>query len=555
MSADIEIAIEVDLDGSGTLVNISERVRRVRGRYGRHQGIYDYEAGRARITLHSDDNFLTPGGGSTYLTDLVHGGVCKITAKIGTTELPIFSGFVDDLIWRGGSNTATVTLIIVDGFSRLSHAHVVADLPAELTGERVVRILDLARYPDGEGDRLIDDGTIACAATSVDGTALELLRRCSTTEGGRLDVVHTGDEPGAIEFKQRERRSGVDVTITDSPDEDSNDLLPSAEPETGQDPDLLVNRVEFTLASGDTIISEDLDSEARYGIRTLRQDVFGDRDDTKFLADWWIDLYSQSYFRVRSVSVAAHFETDDAAAVALDTTVGNVAHLNYVPAGGSNRVQARSTVDGVEFTLVPLSPVEEVWRVDLRWALSPAESSAYWEIADSFSGVLGTSARLAPPLSAIDIDRPRDRPDGRVRWSDADFVSANDFTGGLTSQVITCYASETSRTQGELRPEIGQLNVVASPNLADDAVAVAELDVWTGRKFTRLMRIAPPGLQTSTQADDPNPAKPDLTLTSTGRSVPLVAAWTYDDPNDSAQQEIALRRKDVSSRSNHARRI
>ena len=544
MSADIEIAVEVDLDGTGTLVDISDRIRSIRGRYGRHQGIHDYETGRCRIKLHSDDNFLTPGGGSEYQTDRVHGGECKITATIGSTTLPIFSGFVDDLIWKGDSNTAIVTLIIVDGFSRLSHALVHAELPAERTGERADRILDLAKYPSDPGDRLIDDGTIYCAATSVDSTALELLRRCAATEGGRLDIVHTGDEPGAIEFRARELIGGVDITITDDPDDDSTDLQPSSEPETGQDPDLLANRVEFKLASGDVITAEDTASEERYGIRTHTQDVFGGREDTQALADWWIDLYSHSYFRVRSVTIAAHFETDIAAIAALQTTVGNVAHLDYIPAGGDQRVQARSTVDGIEFSIKPLSPADTASQVDFRWALSPSESSAYWQIGDSYSGILGSTTRITAPSSSADIDRPRDRPSGRVRWSDGDFVSVNDFTGGLTSQVITCYASEIGRTQGEQRPEIGQLNSIADPNIADDETAVANLTVWTGRKFTSLLRLLPPGLQSSSsQADDPNPSKPDLTLTSTGRSVPIVAAWTYDDPNDSAQQEIALRRK------------
>ena len=544
--ADVSLKVLVDLSGSNTLVDISDRVRRVRGRYGRHSGVYNYEAGRCRVELHSDDNFLTPGGGSTHEAELAHGGKCEITAEVGGQTLPIFSGNVDDVLWQGGANSARVVLVVVDSFARLSNARITATLPAEFTGQRAERILRLANFSEPIN---INEGTIYCPEIFSDNeTALDLLRTCAVTESGRLDVTHAGSNAGSLEFIQRGPLPALSANITDLANSDGLELLPSAEPITTQDPDLLINRVQFELPEGDFIIAESEESQARYGVRNLEQKVFSGRDDTINLANWWIDLFAQSYFRVRSVSVGAHFESDLGAQVALGVNAGSVVGLSYVPAGGSNRVSTSGIVDGIEFAISPLSPVDNTVQIDLRWSLFPAESSAYWILGDTFSGILGRTTKLSPPITAADITQIRNHPGGRIRWSDADVVTATAYSAGVTSQMVTAYDTNRDRDLCEVYNQLGQASLVANP----DVVERLQMSVWTGFRFT-------PQLQTNFNLPETpqpaNPFKPVLTATtegisSEGDAQPLALSWTYSDPNLSAQTSVQIRRKNYRVEAN-----
>ena len=547
--ADIDFRVRVALDGSGTLTDISDRVRRIRGRYGRHRGLYQYETGRVRVSLHSDDNFLTPGGGSTFQTDLAHGGECRITASVGSVEVPIFSGRVDSFEWEGGTTQASATLVITDGFARLSHADLIADLPAERTGERVNRILDLAKYPSSPGARSIDPGTITCEAVSVEGTALDLLRICTATEGGRLDIPHSGAIAGAVEFAQRAPLPEIAATITDSRQVGSLELTPSGNPITEQDPDLLINRVEFSLPNGGEVVAENLASEERYGLQVLRQKVFGNRADSQALADWWIDLFSLSYFRTRAVGVSPHFESDAAALIALGITVGSVVSLSYTPAGGASRVATTSIVDGVQFSVLPLSPESSASQVEFRWALFPSESSAYWILADPTSGLLGSTARLGPPIGAEDIARPRNQPAGRIRWEDGAYVTAAEFSGGITSQALTRYDSDNERALAESRPQIGQATVLGAATLTSGTPDLS-LEVWTGRRFTPQLSLGAEiteeqtGSQTGGGGDpEPEVGVVSLSISASGPQNPLLLSWSYIDPDGVAPRHISIRRK------------
>lgn len=515
--ADIRLRVAVDLGGDGVLVDISDRVRSVRGRYGRGRGQTSYSAGTARVDLHSDDNFLTPGGASTYSADRAQGGRAEVSATIGGGDVvAVFTGWVDAVSWSGSGTSARASLELVDGFARLSQAQLTAvDLPAERTGERVARVLDLAGYPTGSA-RNIDAGTIGCLPQTVTGSALELLRICATTEGGRLAVEHSGAVGGVLRFAGRAPIGPVEIIVTDDPRLNTTDLTPAAEPETEQDPELVANATEFILPSGELVTSRDDVAVARYGLRTLRAAVYSSADDAQDLADWTVDVFASPAFRVRRVDVAPHFENASAASAALDVTIGSVVDVAYSPPSSTTRLAASSIVDGVEFSVDALDPVAAAAAVRVRWSLLPAATAAYWLLGDAVAGRLGDTTRLGPPAIGAPLTQRRNVPAGRVDWVANQNVTATDYTGGITAQSVEIYDNGGSRNVAEIAPRAGQVTVLKD-NLS--------VDVFTGRGWSRTFTVSPDEATPEHTA----PVIERFTVSATNVGQPLRLLWVSSD--------------------------
>lgn len=205
--------------------------------------------------------WLQPGG---FVTDVpIRAG----SVLAGVVDWK-FTGTTDHVAdsWPGTVD-AIATVTATDAFKQLARYNGgprTAVGAGELSGARVNRLLDDAAY---HGARAVDAGVVALAATTLDGTTIDLLHQTGEAEWGWLYV--RGD--GAVTFRGRTaidtdpRMTTVQFTFTDS------DAIVGAcygAAVVGADDDRIVNTAAVTPATGAKQTATDAGSVGWFGPRS-----------------------------------------------------------------------------------------------------------------------------------------------------------------------------------------------------------------------------------------------------------------------------------------------
>ncbi len=149
-----------------------------------------------------DGDFDTINPGAVWsASDLTRNRLVKVEVSDDTfsTHGDLFYGFLDDVQPFGTALYGYATLTAQDMFRPLGEYDLDSvTRPAELTGVRVAAILDEVGVP-AHLRGTIDNGTQMMPATTLTGSALQLLRRCARAEFG---VMYCG-ESGNFNFRDR----------------------------------------------------------------------------------------------------------------------------------------------------------------------------------------------------------------------------------------------------------------------------------------------------------------------------------------------------------------
>ena len=410
MAATIVTTVAVAFDGS-TFVDISSRVMRTSIRYGRDRLLDEFGAGSAQVVYDNSNNSLTPGhSDSTYgNTQLIGREVRISTAVTGGSDsysTYLFRGNITDLDYVAGHESSTVTISVVDGFSRLARATVLSQsFSSELTSTRITNILDLATvdYPDesNPNDRTINTGSVTCASSSgVTAGALDLIQQVTRTENGRFLANHAG-APSSTNFGNVLTYFGQNTGTTDRgiSFSDATTLsggaveMAALELEYGSE--LLYNAYEFTPSSGSIQAGTDSVSVGKYGQRTLKKTLLSDATASNNAGIYFINLYSEPALRISKVTVDVDAMSAADAEKCLHMNVQSSVVLSYTPPGSSAALtDAEYVIEGVQYEITPRDMISNESRIVATYSTSSADTTGYWVLDDPVLGVLPTV--LAP---------------------------------------------------------------------------------------------------------------------------------------------------------------
>jgi hypothetical protein len=199
----------------------------------------------------------------------------------------------------GGDNTAAA--VASDGFTLLAQQTLSAHTAIpQLTGARIVAILDRPEVNWDSTNRNIDIGTISLQGDVVDegAGALTYLQVVETTESGNLFI----DKSGRITFQDTltgPSSAGL-VVLTDD-----GTGIPFSNVAVVYGSELLYNRIVITRAGGSPQVAEDTDSQNSYGISSLNMDglLFNSDTESLALADALLGTYSEPEYRFDSITV------------------------------------------------------------------------------------------------------------------------------------------------------------------------------------------------------------------------------------------------------------
>lgn len=155
----VEIAFQDDPLDTPAWTDVSDYVRSVSIRRGKHALYQQMQAGVAEVVVDNRDGRFDPANsGSPYAPHVLPMRPLRITATWDGDTYGLFRGFIEGLplSYPGQGRDAVASITAVDGFKVMNLRTVERWFPEELSSARVSKILDAIDWP--AGDRSITTG-------------------------------------------------------------------------------------------------------------------------------------------------------------------------------------------------------------------------------------------------------------------------------------------------------------------------------------------------------------------------------------------------------------
>ncbi|WP_285554893.1 hypothetical protein [Actinoplanes regularis] len=345
----------------------------------------EYNAGTATLVLLNDDGALDPAN----LPQPAAGADIRIRWLYDGVTYPVFRGVVQSWLPELRSPTNAVIIVqIIDAFADLAgDKPVVLGAPAggsEDTGARINRILGAISWPAADRDIALGDTTLQ--ATTLDGTALELIQAAVLAEAGEFYI----GPDGVAVFRNRralltETRSNTSQATFGS-DIGGGELPYVGTPGLSDDISQLVNTVRATRAGGTQQTVSDTTSVARYRAKLAEEsDLLHETDlETRNWALYILGQNAAPELRYTSLTLDAR---------------ANPAQLYPQMIGrllGDRITVVRRWPGVVDAREVLIRSIEHTWEYPAKWTtvwgLQPASTYSFWTIGHPTAGRIGRNA-------------------------------------------------------------------------------------------------------------------------------------------------------------------
>jgi len=329
--------------------DITDRLMAASTTRGKSQALDRIDAGTINIILDNSDREFDPlNPNSFYFGQLIPGREVRVSCN----GFPVIYGFVDDLdIAYQPNNRSVVSIQSSDALSTLTINNLPAvSVPAELSGARVTRVLDLPEVAWPLDKRSIDTGNSQLSDVDItEGTqTVSYLQLVGTSEAGEVFV----SKDGKFVFKARNSAPGViDVIFTDEASVPGFTAIPFANLEVVYGSEQLYNRIFLSnnKAVPDEVTAEDADSQLLYGPRSYSVTGLLNNSATElqFLADFLLARFKEPQYRFQSLSVVLDVLTESQQNEVLDLEIGNVVQVKFTPSGIPPAIEQYCRVIGI----------------------------------------------------------------------------------------------------------------------------------------------------------------------------------------------------------------
>jgi len=335
--------------GGEKLFDISSRLVSVAVRRGKSQALDRIDAGIATITVDNSDRLFDP----LYENGLYFGQLIpRREVVISSKGYPVFNGFIDDFdIQYEPGKKSVVQISVSDAFSVLTNSALEELVPpSELSGARINRVLDLPEVSWPSDRREIDAGnTLMLDSVVAEGTGtLGYLQLVETSEFGTLFISREGN----VVFRERNSVPNViDVVFSNTAVDPLLTPVPFIDVNIVYGSENLYNRIllENDEAIPDTGFSEDLDSQALYGVRVYDKSglLVQNPTDLQFLSDYLLARFSEPQYRFETVTVSLDNIPTDKQDLVLDLEIGDIIQVKYLPSGIPPAIEQYCRVIGI----------------------------------------------------------------------------------------------------------------------------------------------------------------------------------------------------------------
>jgi hypothetical protein len=321
-----------------------------------------------------------PGTGSPYFPSVKPRKEIQVTVD----GQSLFTGLVEDWDYQFSlNNDSTATVRGADGFTRLAQTLInPVSVPAELSGERIERILDLSEVGWPTGLRAIDVGAATLAAQDIGGSTdpqavntLEYLQKVEAAEPGAFYV----DGAGVLRFRSRlTAQTLTGVTFSDTGD------IPFVDVSIDYGVDNVRNQVVINRIGGNILTVTDTPSVDEYGVIAyqIQDSLLADDVQAETLGAWIVGEYAQPSIRIDRITVDVGMLSISQRADLFGLDLGDVVRVTFTPQNVGLPIDRYVTVDAVEHSITPN---------DHRVSLDLSDASPGFILDSAAFGVLNSS--------------------------------------------------------------------------------------------------------------------------------------------------------------------
>jgi len=348
---------------------------------GRMRELDEIVAGTCAVRLRNYDGTFLPADLDS-LADYAADAIPGKRVRVSVDSVPIFDGVIDDWDYEfaqdGRVDAGFVAVDALASLARMDFDEWTTTGP-QTAGPRLGAILDRSevRYPY---NRDIDDGTTELQSDLVTwgSNVLNYAQLVAKSELGRLFASANG----VLTF--RERLALVDSASMATFSDDGTGIGFSGVAVTNSS-ELLYNRVGVDREGGTLQTSENLASQAKYGVRTLSlPGLLLDSDaQSALMADFLANIYAEPQTRIAGLTVYLDGLTDTERAQVVDLDLADVVSVTWTPRGADGGpVTQLSVVEGVSHEVT----YDQLHAVTLR--LSPLLQTEVIVLDDVALGIL-----------------------------------------------------------------------------------------------------------------------------------------------------------------------
>lgn len=315
---------------------------------GKSRELDEYESGDAQVRFNNSQRAFDP----RYTSSPFYGSIVpRLPIRISVNNFLAYTGIVRD--WNigydpGGASFATA--VCSDKFTILAQAPLASEYnDVQYSGQRINEILSRPEVDWSLTERDIDTGETVLQQDLIPANtaALTYFRQVEQTEQGQLFIAKNG----YLTF--RSRNDTPDIVASFSDDGTS---IPYQSVSVVYGSELLYNRIEISPEGLDTVIADDLLSQAGYGISALTLSTLHEYDsDAENMANYLLASYSQPEYRFEQVTVQLADITTAQSDDVLGVELGDLVGVTFTPSKIPPALTIYARVVGIEHEAERLS--------------------------------------------------------------------------------------------------------------------------------------------------------------------------------------------------------
>ena len=358
-------------------IDITDNVFSVSISRGKNRELDRYSAGRATVSLNNEDRTFDPlNAASPYAGNIIPRRSIRITTN-GYTQ---FTGFIED--WNldydlSGKSNAVVESS--DAFALLAQQALTSGTAVtQLTGERIVAVLNQPTVAWPLTQRAIDVGTNQVGADVFDGNALDYLQKVEASEQGQLFM----SKDGYIRFVNGAVTITSDLSAVLFADDGTG--VPYKNAAVSYGTELLFNQAQVTSPAG-TAISNNTASQAKYGItQTNVQTLLSTFQQTESLSSFWVAKYGEPEYRFQDLTVSLEALNGQDQIAVLNLELGDIIQIKFTPNGIGSPIERFGQLIKIDHSI-------GVDRHDITFSVASLQYS-FLVLDDTGFGILDTNA-------------------------------------------------------------------------------------------------------------------------------------------------------------------
>lgn len=314
--------------GGLTFYNITDRVRSISIARGRSAQFTEFPSGSALVELNNHDRAFDP----VYPDSPFYGNIIPRRAiRISSNDELIFSGFVNDWNFDYQPNGDSIASAVCnDDLGFLNGKTLSAFTPTQqFTGQRINAILDRADVNWAPTLRDVETGLSLVGTQAIDdGTnVLSYLQKVAETEPGLLFIAKNG----YLTFRDKLSPFNPNDSVVFG----NSTGIKFSNVQVTYGAELLYNEITVANQGGGTVLGQDLNSQAAYGVSSYSvTDLLGASDSqaTQYAIDFLL-TYASPQYRIEQLEVPLHKLTQAEQDQVLALDIGSTAEVQFTPNG------------------------------------------------------------------------------------------------------------------------------------------------------------------------------------------------------------------------------